>query len=156
MRRRCVQDLKNKAESCSLFDALGCRLCGRSGDWIKIDVWKIPRSTLRLEFDIGLYGTIPSETETATKSSCSRFECLWRHSYLSSACIVVHAVNFFCDATENIAHLCLSPLPLRVSIDKAKRKKVKCRSTRQSVHPSKHSPTLPSSFFLLHTLPLTD
>ena len=130
MRRRRVQDLKNKAESCSLFDALGCRLCGRSGDWIKKDVWKIPWSTLRLEFDTGLFGTIPSETETATQSSCSRFVCLWRHSCLSSACIVVCAVNFTVTPAENFAHLCLSPL--RMSIDKTNKK----RKSRQSVHPS--------------------
>ena len=29
VRRRCVQATKNKAETCSLFDAIGRRSCGR-------------------------------------------------------------------------------------------------------------------------------
>ena len=35
MRGRCDQAVKNKAETCSVLDAIGCRLCGHSGDWVK-------------------------------------------------------------------------------------------------------------------------
>ena len=48
VRRRCVQATKNKAETCSLLDAIGRRSCGRWRDWIKIDVWENPR---RVRFD---------------------------------------------------------------------------------------------------------
>ena len=34
VRRRCVQATKNKAETCSLLDAIGRRSCGRWRDWV--------------------------------------------------------------------------------------------------------------------------
>ena len=34
VRRRCVQATKNKAETCSLLDAIGRRSCGRRRDWV--------------------------------------------------------------------------------------------------------------------------
>ena len=34
VRGRCVQATKNKAETCSLLDAIGRRSCGRPSDWV--------------------------------------------------------------------------------------------------------------------------
>ena len=89
-----------------------------------------------------LYGTMRSESETAAQSSCSHFESLWEHSgCLSSACIVVCAVNFTVTPAENF----VSPLSESSSSPRKHRKKKVSVATRQSVHPSERSPTLPSS-----------
>ena len=108
---------------------------GAAVDWKKIDfnVWENPVAYLRLDSS-SLYGTMRSESETAAQSSwssCSHFESLWKHSgCLSSACLVVCAVNFAVTPAENfVSPLCLPPL-LRVSIEK----KVSV-AVRQSVHP---------------------
>ena len=98
--------MKNNAETCSLLDAIGRRSCGHSGLGKKIDVWEIPWCTLRLE--TGLVRTVRCAlSPTAAQSSCSHFECLWEHSgCLSSACIIVGAVNFTVTPAENF----VSPL----------------------------------------------
>ena len=41
-----IQATKNKAKSCSFFDAIRRCSCGRSADWLKIDGREIPVSTL--------------------------------------------------------------------------------------------------------------
>ena len=100
--------LKNKAETCSLLDAIGRRSCCHSGLGIKIDVWESPMVYASTRHWSSLYGTMLSGSETAAQSSCSHFECLWEHSgCLSSACIVVCAVNFYCDAS---GEFCLTSL----------------------------------------------
>ena len=101
-RGRCVQATKNKAETCSLLDAIGRRSCGRWRVGIKIDVWKNPELYASTWDWSGLYGTMRCESETAAQSSCSHSESLWEHSgCLSSACIVVCAVNFAVTPAEN-------------------------------------------------------
>ena len=92
-----------------------------------------------------LYSTMRSESETAAQSSCSHFECICEHSgCLSSACIVLGAVNFTVMPAENfVSPLSLSPLPLRISIEK---KKSQCRRT--TVSSSKRTFANPSWFIL--------
>ena len=156
MRGRCVQATKNKAEACSLLDAIGRSSCRHSGDWvceripasvtlwglgIKTNVWEYPVAYASTRDWSSLYGTMRSE------SAALNFECLLGLSCLSSACIVVGAVSFTVTPAENFSPLSLRPLPLRVSSNK----KSRCRP-RQSVHPSERLATFPSSFFLLQTL----
>ena len=113
---------ENKAKTCSLLDAIGRRSCGRSELGIKIDIWENPVVYALTRDWSSLYSTMRSESETAAQSSCSHFECICEHSgCLSSACIVVGAVNFTVMPAENfVSPLSLSPFPLRVSIEKKK------------------------------------
>ena len=64
---------KNKAEACSLLDAIGRRSCGRWRVGIKIDVWENPVVYASTWDWSSLYGAIRSEPETAAQSSCSHF-----------------------------------------------------------------------------------
>ena len=64
---------KNKAETCSLIDAIGRRSCGRWRVGIKIDVWENPVVYALTQDWSSLYGAIRSEPETAAQSSCSHF-----------------------------------------------------------------------------------
>ena len=143
MRGRWVQATKNKAETRSLLDAIGRRSCGRSGLGIEIDVGENPVVYALTRDWSSLDGTMRSEFETAAQSSCSHFGCiLERSGCLSSACIAVCTVNFTVTPAENfVSPLSLSPLPLRVSIEK----KSQCRRT--AVSSSKRT-------FANHTKPL--
>ena len=70
-----------------------------------------------------LYGTMPSESETAAQSSCSHFECLWEHpGFLSSMCIVVLAVNFTVTPAEKFVSMLSesSPSPHKHYVKKKK------------------------------------
>ena len=69
-----IQATKNKAKSCSFFDAIRRCSCGRSADWLKIDGREIPASTL----ETGRYATV----RFAAPSSS--------HPQLSSVCLVIH------------------------------------------------------------------
>ena len=72
---RCVQATKNKAETCSLLDAVGRRSPSRpmKGLGIKIDVWENPVVYASTRDWSNLYGAIRFEPETAAQSSCSHF-----------------------------------------------------------------------------------
>ena len=88
---------KNKAETCSLLDAIGRRSCGRWRVGIKIDVWENPVVYASTRDWSSLYGAVRSEPETAAQLlslPARTSERLWEHSCcLSSACIVVGAVT---------------------------------------------------------------
>ena len=124
VRGRCVQATKNKAETCSLLVAIGRRSCRRSGLGIKIGVWENPVVHASTRDWSNLYGKMRSGSETAAQSSCSHFECHWEHSgCLSSACIVVCAVNFpmlWRQWRIFVSPLSLWVLSLGVSIEKNK------------------------------------
>ena len=64
-----IQATKNKAKSCSFFDAIRRCSCGRSADWLKIDGREIPVSTL----ETGRYATVRF---AAPSSSHLHFEAL--------------------------------------------------------------------------------
>ena len=144
VRRRCVQATKNKAETCSLLDAIGRRSCGRWRDWIKIDVWENPMAR-HVRFDSRLVKSVRCDTLWAWNGRSAFLLALLSVSgnhlrCLSSACIVVGAVTV--TPAENFVSLSPSPLFLRVNIKKKKKVSV---AARQSVHPSECSPNLPSS-----------
>ena len=64
-----IQATKNKAKSCSFFDAIRRCSCGRSADGLKIDGREIPVSTL----ETGRYATVRF---AAPSSSHLHFEAL--------------------------------------------------------------------------------
>ena len=100
---------------------------------IKIDIWENPGVTLRLNWS-SPYGAM-------------RFDRIWVSLGSLLSLFRMHqsgCSEIYCDASRELSHLGLSPVPLCVSI-----KKKVCVTAQQSVHASKLSPTLPSSFFLL-------
>ena len=64
-----IQATKNKAKSCSFFDAIRRCSCSRSADWLKIDGREIPVSTL----ETSRYATVRF---AAPRSSHLHFEAL--------------------------------------------------------------------------------
>ena len=117
---------KNKAETCSLLDAIGCRSCGRWRVGIKIDVWENPVLYASTRDWSSLYGAIRSEPEATAQSSCSHFWTSLGTLMLSLFCMHRSGCSY-CDASgEFLSPLSPSPL-LRVSIKK--KKKSQCHPT---------------------------
>ena len=69
VRRRCVQATKNKAETCSLLDAIGRRSCGRWREWVKNRRLGKPRG---VRFDSRLVWSVRCDTLWAW-NGCSVF-----------------------------------------------------------------------------------
>ena len=131
---------KNKAETCSLLDAIGRRSCGRWRVGIKIDVWENPVVYASTRDWSSLYGAIRSEPETAAKSSCSHFWTSLGTLMLSLFCMHRSGCSC-CDASGEFC------LPSLCVLSSAKKKKSVSPHDSLAVHPdrSERSPTLPSS-----------
>ena len=153
VRRRCVQATKNKAETCSLLDAIGRRSCGRWRDWgIKIDVWENPVVyiyTLRLETGL-VYTVRYAEPETAAQSSCSHFRVSLGTLTLSLFCMHRSGCSY-CDAS---GEFCLPSFRVLSFSAWAKKKKKKSHCRRTTVSSSRRAFANPSKF--LWTLRSTD
>ena len=94
--RRARQSL---ALSLTPFGAV-CAATQRLG--VKIDIWEYPMMYASTRVWSSLYGMMRSESETAAQSvAASTSRCLWRHSCLSSACIIVGVMNVTLAPVEN-------------------------------------------------------
>ena len=131
-----IQATKNKAKSCSFFDAIRRCSCGRSVDWLKIDGREIPVGTL----ETGRYATVRF---AAPSSSHLHFEALL--SLLGSSRKSLKTK--FTPAVSSVCSLSLSlSLSLRVSTLEKKN-----QSRLSTVDPRKSSQS-PSSKFILSSL----
>ena len=88
VRGRCVEATKNKAETCSLFDAIGSRSCGRSGLGIEKDCRGKSHSIGNASAGdwSRLYGTMRSESEAAfTRIQISGYLDIWMSGIRTSS-----------------------------------------------------------------------
>ena len=125
--------MKNKEKSCSFLDAIGRRSCGRSADWLKIDVGKPKLQLERIE-TAGWYATMRFVTLLwLALDSCSSLACL------SSACISLGMLLRTKFTAVVSSSQSLTPPPsLSLHVTRFK-KKNHFRSTRQSEHQSESS-----------------
>ena len=112
VRGRCVQATKNKAETCSLLDAIGRRSCGRSGLGIKVDVWEHLVVYASTRDWSSLYGTM-----SALWNCRSVFLLALRESLgtlrLSLFCLYCSLCSeFYCDASGEFCFTSLWVLSL--------------------------------------------
>ena len=130
-----IQATKNKAKSCSFFDAIRRCSCGRSADWLKIDGREIPVSTL----ETGRYATVRS---AAPSFSHLHFEALLSllgssrkplKTKFTPAVSSVHSLSLSLS-------LCVSTLEKKISPGSAQLIQAKVRKA-----------PVPSLFFLLWT-----
>ena len=81
-----IQATKNKAKSCSFFDAIRCCSCGRSADWLKIDGRENPVDAGTLETGrCGARCALPLQAPLTCTSSLScpssdRWESHWKRN----------------------------------------------------------------------------
>ena len=140
-----IQGTKNKAKSCSFFDAIRRCSCGRSADGLKIDVREIPVSTL----ETGRYATVRF---AAPSSSHLHFEALLSLLELGSPRKPLKTK--FTPAVSSVYSLSLSlsllSLSLSLSLSPREHTRKKNQSRLSTVDPSKSSQS-PSLFFLLWT-----
>ena len=132
-----IQATKNKAKSCSFFDAIPRCSCGRPADWLKIDGREIPVSTLKT----GRYATVRF---AAPSSSHLHFEALL--SLLGSSRKPLKTK--FTPAVSSVYSLSLS---LSLSLSPREHTRKKNQSRLSTVDPSKSSQS-PSSKFILSSL----
>ena len=133
-----IQATKNKAKSCSFFDAIRRCSCGRSADWLKIDGREIPVNTL----ETGRYATVRF---AAPSSSHLHFEALL--SLLGSSRKPLKTK--FTPAVSSVYSLSLS-LSLSLSPREHTRKKISPGSA-QLIQAKVCKAPVPILFFLLWT-----
>ena len=137
-----IQATKDKAKSCSFFDAIRRCSCGRSADWLKIDGREIPVSTL----ETGRYATLRF---AAPSSSHLHFEALLSLLGSSRKPLKTKSTPAVSSVHSLSVSLSLS-LSLSLSPREHTRKKISPGSA-QLIQAKVRKAPVPSLFFLLWT-----
>ena len=152
MRKMCDSRNKNKAKSCSFFDAIRRCSCGRSADWLKIDGREIPVSTL----ETARYATVRF---AAPSSSHLHFEALL--SLLGSSRkplktkftpAVSSVFPLFLSLSLSISLSLFLSLPLSLSLRVSTLEKKISPGSAQLIQAKVRKAPVPSLIFLLWTL----
>ena len=117
VRGRCVQATKNKAESCSLLDAIGRRSCGRPRGWGKYSELALPRTgnflaSLRMFLKLGKTRQRSSKRMFLSRTSRGRIHA---HEVCRSL-LQIGSVHSICAADRAMRTVCRRKLALRKSI----------------------------------------